>query len=384
MKCRDCHGEIRVLVSEHEGYHGRVFNRAKGDLDCARCHTEHYGENFRIYKWPSSKDDFDHRLTGYPLVGKHAALKCEQCHNPKHISAADRKRIMVHDLGVTFEGLHPACLTCHEDQHAGQLGTDCEKCHDSSRWKPVKTFDHSTTHFPLTGKHQEVECAKCHRPTAADPKVIQYTGLAFGTCTTCHQDPHHGAFAARCETCHNTDSWKRLPAVSGFDHSQTKFPLTGKHEGLACLKCHKDANFKAPVAHAQCMDCHQDQHKGQFAGRADHGECGSCHVDTGWKPATFTNASHRNTRYPLTGKHEALACEKCHAPAGLDTNYHPAFQACLDCHKDLHGGQFAAAPHRNRCEDCHNVNGFQPALFSLSQHQATRFALKDSHAAVVC
>jgi hypothetical protein len=118
LKCLDCHSEIRALVRQHEGYHGRVVDRAKGDMDCVRCHTEHYGEDFRIYKWETSKEEFDHRQAGYPLVGRHAGLHCEQCHNAKHVSQADRRQIKVSDLNKTFEGLHPACQTCHADPHA--------------------------------------------------------------------------------------------------------------------------------------------------------------------------------------------------------------------------------------------------------------------------
>src|ERR1017187_8629704 len=70
LKCLDCHTEIRALVRQHESYHGRVVDRAKGDMDCVRCHTEHYGEDFRIYKWETSKEEFDHRQAGYPLVGR--------------------------------------------------------------------------------------------------------------------------------------------------------------------------------------------------------------------------------------------------------------------------------------------------------------------------
>lgn len=373
------------MVKAHEGMHGRVVNRAKGDVDCARCHTEHYGENFRIFKWDTSEEEFDHRQTGYPLVGRHAGLKCRQCHNPSHVSEADRKRIMVKDLNHSFEGLHTACLTCHDDRHAGQLGTECQTCHDVNGWKPARSFDHSKTHFPLTGKHHNLECAKCHKPSAADAKIIQYKGLGFATCTRCHQDPHHGAFAAQCESCHNTDSWRRVEiSHSTFDHSKTKFPLTGKHDGLACEKCHKDSNFTASVAHDKCMDCHKDPHKGQFVSRADHGECGSCHVETGWNPSTFNETSHQSTKYPLLGKHQGLACAKCHTPAGLDTNYHPSFQACRDCHKDPHAGQFAGAPHANRCEDCHKVEGFHPSTFTLTQHQSTTFALKGAHTAIAC
>jgi predicted CXXCH cytochrome family protein len=385
LKCLNCHREIYELVKNHESMHGRVANRAKGDTDCARCHTEHYGERFRIFKWETSKEEFDHKQTGYPLVGKHAQLKCEECHSPKHISPEDRKHIMVHDLTQTFEGLHPACLTCHEDHHAGQLGAECQNCHDSNNWKAVKKFDHSTTHFPLTGKHEDVECAKCHKPSKADAKVIQYKGVDFASCTSCHQDPHHGSFEARCESCHNTGTWKRVHISSGnFDHSKTKFPLNGKHEGLACDKCHVNSDFKKPIEHEKCMDCHKDQHKGQFVSRADHGECGSCHTDAGWKPTTFTETSHQSTKYPLAGKHQGLDCAKCHTPAGLDTNYHPASQACSDCHKDAHAQQFVSAPHFNRCEDCHKVEGFHPSTFTLKQHQSSSFALKGAHAAVAC
>ena len=384
LKCLGCHTEIRALVRQREGYHGRVVDRAKDDLDCARCHTEHYGEDFRIYKWETSKEEFDHRQTGYPLLGRHSGLHCEQCHNAKHISPADRRQIKVSDLNKTFEGLHPACQTCHADPHGGQLGADCEKCHSVSGWKPLKSFDHSTTHFPLTGKHKDVECAKCHRPSASNAKVIQYTGLSFASCTPCHQDPHRGAFVARCESCHNTDVWKQVRTSNGFDHATTKFPLDGKHGEVACLKCHKDANFKTPIAHQRCLDCHEDKHQSQFLHRTDRGDCGSCHTVTGWRPSTFTEASHKATAYPIAGKHQGLACAKCHTPAGPRTDYRPRFQACLDCHKDPHGAQFATAPRANRCEGCHTVNGFHPSTFSIRDHQTSRFALKGAHAAVAC
>jgi Cytochrome c3 len=91
LRCLTCHSEIRELIARREGFHGRATNTAKGDLDCARCHTEHYGENFKIFQWPTTKTDFDHRTTGYPLLGRHAGLACAQCHNPRHISEGDRK-----------------------------------------------------------------------------------------------------------------------------------------------------------------------------------------------------------------------------------------------------------------------------------------------------
>lgn len=98
LRCLHCHAAIRTLLAEKKGYHGRVVNRAKGDVDCARCHTEHYGAEFNIVPWPKSKEEFDHRQTGYALVGKHATLRCEQCHNSRHISAQERMRLGARDL----------------------------------------------------------------------------------------------------------------------------------------------------------------------------------------------------------------------------------------------------------------------------------------------
>ena len=40
--------------------------------------------------------------------------------------------------------------------------------------------------------------------------------------------------------------------------------------------------------------------------------------------------------------------------------YKVKFAACSDCHKDAHDNQFAAAPYKNRCEDCHTVHGLAP------------------------
>ena len=71
---------------------------------------------------------------------------------------------------------------------------------------------------------------------------------------------------------------RRVTSSRHFDHSKTKFPLLGKHAPLACDKCHKTADFKAPVAHVQCKACHQDIHGGQFAARADGGDCAGCHT----------------------------------------------------------------------------------------------------------
>jgi hypothetical protein len=385
FKCLSCHTEIRRRLAEHRGLHPALVKEAGGDQQCAKCHSEHNGSNFVPIRWDVDLSDFDHLKTGYALEGAHARLKCTRCHKPENIQPAAAKGLLVKNLKRTYLGLALACQSCHQDPHTGQLGADCQRCHNPANWKDVRKFNHALAKFQLTGAHSKVVCQKCH-PRIAEPKPhIKFTGLQFQNCAPCHNDPHRGAFAGACQSCHNDIAWK--PAVrvaSSFDHSRTKFPLDGKHAGVACAKCHRSSNFKEPVAHALCMDCHKDQHNGQFLARADKGECGSCHRAEGWKPSTFDVARHTATKYPLEARHAAVACGKCHLPAALKTVYRIKYDRCLDCHADVHKGQFAGQPYLNRCEECHTVHGFRPARFSLARHERTRFPLRGAHAAIAC
>ena len=186
-------------------------------------------------------------------------------------------------------------MTCHQDQHKGRLGQNCASCHNFVDWKSINMgqFDHSKTHYPLTGLHLQVQCAKCHT-NGADGKP-QYVGIPFSQCSDCHKDPHHGSFPQSCQSCHNTSGWKKISLQTvnqRFDHSKTKFPLEGKHVSVDCAQCHANGDFKKPLVFAKCMDCHKDPHKGQFVKRSDQGECASCHTVQGWKPSTYSVADH--------------------------------------------------------------------------------------------
>jgi hypothetical protein len=170
-----------------------------------------------------------------------------------------------------------------------------------------------------------------------------------------------------------------------FDHSKTKYPLLGMHMKVGCGDCHTGGDFKKPLAFAQCANCHApDPHKGQFQARVSKGECAECHAVDGWKPSLFGVKEHATSHYPLEGKHAAVACDKCHTPAGKDTVYKVKFAACLDCHQDAHDKQFAAAPYQNRCEDCHTVKDFHRSTFTIAKHKNTRFVLTGAHVAVAC
>jgi len=386
LRCFECHQEIERRLAEKRGYHAQVVKPGTGSNDCARCHSEHNGLEHRLTRWPVAKEKFDHAKAGWPLEGKHAQLKCADCHNTKFIDPKDRAVLKRHDIGASFAALSSTCTTCHRDVHAGQLSEQCTSCHSQSTWKNPPNFSHDKTQYPLTGLHAKVECVKCHRPSSADPNSpVQYKGFVlFKYCASCHKDPHGNAFDGDCSRCHVTEGWKQIRSASGFDHSKTDFPLLGKHAAVACKDCHKTENFKVQIAFARCLDCHKDQHGGQFAKRSDGGECKACHTEAAWKPARFSVEEHGKTRYPLVGKHADVACAKCHIPKGKETVYHVPFAACTDCHKDEHKGQFAGQPHQNRCDDCHTPAAWKPSSFTLEAHNRSHFPLKGAHVAIPC
>jgi hypothetical protein len=387
FKCLECHAEIKRRVDAKIGFHGRNYKGTTGETDCHRCHQEHKGLATPLIKL--DRQNFDHQAqTGFALVGKHLQQKCNACHVAAKVPAAARAEIKQKDLNRSFLGLRRECVICHKDEHQGQLGTDCLRCHTMNGFKPASGFNHSTTHFTLTGLHQTTACQKCHGPKPGQDRA-QFKGLSYNGCQSCHTDPHRGAFQdvkfrGSCDTCHNTGGFKTNHPGSDFNHATTKFKLSGKHTELACSKCHKSADFHKPIEHERCKDCHEDPHKGQFAARAAGSDCSACHNDTGFKPTRFDRDMHQKSAFPLEGKHTSLKCAECHQPEGKAAVYISRKLICSACHTDRHGGEFAAAPHSNKCDDCHTPAGYLPTTFSVERHAKTQFALTGKHASVAC
>jgi len=386
LKCLQCHTEIATRLSAHKGLHATYNIPAGSSQECARCHSDHNGEDFPLIKWDTKT--FNHKETGYLLEGKHAGLACNKCHIASHIAPQEKATIKDKDLNRSFLGVSTACVNCHEDFHKGRLGQDCISCHNFEDWKKISIgkFDHSKTRYPLTGLHAQVQCAKCHT-NGSDGKP-QYAGIPFKQCIDCHKDPHHGSFTQPCESCHSTVGWKKI-SLQGvnerFDHSKTKYPLEGKHTTVDCAQCHANGDFKKPLVFGKCSDCHKpDPHNGQFAKRHGGGECFPCHTVQGWKPSTFGVKEHATSAYPLQGGHARVACDKCHIPKGKDTLFKVKFDKCTNCHTDQHAGQFVGAPYFNACDRCHNLEGYKPSTFTLTNHKQTRFVLTGGHVAVPC
>jgi len=311
-------------------------------------------------------------------------------------------------------GVDPAlCLDCHaglaarvaaaKGLHARSEYATCARCHPEHGGEEFElvewpddgraAFDHRLTGWELAGKHARVACDECHRRDRIDPELlgseprapprVTHLGLSTG-CTDCHQDPHRGSLASRsCESCHGQETWKE---PKGFDHAVTRFPLDGPHVRTACAGCHPPAaegepprifdQFRGRATAPACADCHRDPHEGRLGA-----DCARCHAGNTFRAAVTRGFDHDRTRYPLLGRHRAVACERCH-PAGKSLRVD--YERCAVCHADPHLGQLADAAGGAACDACHSIEGFRPARFGLAEHDRSSFPLAGAHRAVPC
>ncbi len=369
-KCLDCHREIKTLISKNKGYHSSQDVKSK---ECWSCHSEHHGRNFRIINF--SKENFNHSKAGFILTGSHQKIKCEDCHQPKFISDSKlRKR------KNTYLGLSTDCLSCHEDYHQGNLGNNCENCHNTEKFSEVSKFDHDKTNFKLTGEHNNVECSKCHPVEVKNGiKQTKFKGLFFSNCSPCHNDVHKGSLGKDCKSCHITKSFK-IMNQSTFDHSKTKFPLIGKHQSVRCNDCHKGSVINKPQFD-RCYNCHQDFHKGEFIKNNTLTDCNSCHDEKGFSPSLFTIERHNQLRFQLDGAHLAIPCIGCHKK-DEELMFRIASFDCQNCHQNVHGNELTEKylP-GNNCQSCHKTSSWRTITFD---HSGTNFDLSGKHKNVDC
>lgn len=395
-KCLECHTAIGARIDQGAGYHASSEVSGK---QCAACHSEHHGRDYDLVYWPEGRDQFDHALTGFELKGKHADQKCDACHKAAFI----RKDRLNGDETVALDhtqlGLSTACTSCHVDEHRDQLTDDCLACHTMEGWTPASGFDHAKARYPLTGKHTDVSCEKCHPWKEAPPpsfegmvqkkervgRYEQFSGVEFASCASCHEDVHKGRFGQDCQRCHTTASFKTVESTA-FNHDNTGFPLRGKHTNVECKQCHTTGVMTDPLKHDRCADCHTDQHRGQFAGREDGGACESCHTVQGWIPATYGLDQHAKSDYPLTGSHLAVPCNLCHVQIeaqGGETYARFTFDStrCQVCHEDPHRGQLNLWIDKGGCEYCHSTDTWHKTSFD---HSLAAFPLEGKHREVLC
>ena len=409
VQCAACHKERSFLTAKTtcSSCHMDIHKGSLGP-NCTSCHSTK-----TTFKDLSGQ--FDHAKTAFQVDGAHRTVACAACH-----------------VNNKFKGLKfAACSDCHRDPHnqsaapvpsvppvtratpvapvaavsARQrqaFGPTCTTCHTTGSWR-TKKLDHNTqTSFPLNGSHAALDCATCHKQPSMRVR------LKSDTCATCHVDPHKGTFQQDCKACHNETNFKQAP----FDHAKTMFALTGKHDGLACGACHRNAvaattvvagrrggapppgpsargvAARAPSAldfrglSTTCVSCHADVHDAELGTT-----CESCHSS-----ATFKLPSFKHQRFAefFGGQHAPVTCEKCHmhqAPTRptrtgvtlLDITFKKATTTCVSCHLDVHLGQESAP-----CESCHTVQVAKFKLPNFAHSTKTTFPLTGRHETTTC
>jgi hypothetical protein len=385
-KCLGCHDhdDLRVRIRAGEGFHSS--SQVKGKK-CESCHLEHKGRNYDLRGWRSvgGERDFDHKLTGWPLQGKHATIDCSRCH----------RRTNRQGLRVYLEEAD-ACGDCHaDDQPHGFVRMDkldCERCHNESVWKPAKRkmdFNHNNpkdADMPLLGSHEEVTCGKCHPGSKFN---LQFKDPA--ACKNCHKSPHDGhLFGTKdCASCHSSQF--RSLKQHQFEHGrETRFALTGAHSKATCYACHSQRQGTRKPQRA-CEGCHADdnKHGSRFNAFGNPPKCDTCHpAAKAWAPEiTFDHNKDQNTRFDLTGKHARVECRACHRGknAADFERFDPKTIGCMGCHqhKTAHNGEFKDS----QCLGCHEMAGVKKITeesVGVYHGPESRFPLVQKHAGVAC
>ncbi|MFA5417329.1 MAG: cytochrome C, partial [Bacteroidales bacterium] len=296
------------------------------------------------------------------------------------------------------------CMECHteikarveqnEGYHASAdvVGTSCVKCHNDHhgvKFEIVRfdtfTFNHDLTGYKLLGKHKTQNCSGCHKKEFISDKKIKdksYSYLGLNTaCLTCHDDFHQKTLSDKCSNCHDFEKFRPAPK---FDHNKARFVLKGKHQDVACVKCHKLDTVNGVkrqqftgMKFDNCTSCHVDVHKNKFGQ-----QCIKCHTETSFTVVVgMDKFNHDKTRFPLKGKHKIVQCNECHKTKITDPIKH---DRCLDCHKDYHDKQFVKNKVSPDCKECHTVDSFKDAVFTIEQHNKSEFQLQGAHMATPC
>ena len=409
--CLACHEDIGAQVKDGGGLHGRLGAEVAGN--CASCHGEHHGAEFRLVNrlafaqaGVADVKAFDHAMVGFAMGGRHLELDCAACH--EHADAA-----VLEEGQKRFLGRSQDCATCHADPHGGRMQLGCATCHGQDSFRQRFVPGHERV-LSLSGGHAQVDCRQCH--AAGDAHALERLRPdrqdARG-CADCHESQHTPAFlngnareagvtvAESCGVCHTFDRDTFAGAQDTLTpqrHAHSGFALALPHEDVTCEKCHAPSEAWAerhPGRKAnECRSCHADPHGGQF----DRGPyaaqgCVSCHATTRFAPHEFDQKRHAATSFPLDGGHAEAACEQCHLQLEADAprRFRGTSVRCEQCHADAHEEAFAehapvlAANPRGTCAECHGTGSFAKVDHAAFDHgRWAGFVVFGAHEQVDC
>ena len=398
----------RASLKAGTGFHGRLPS-AKRDA-CQDCHPDHRGRDFPLSTGPA---DARRSTTREPGGGYKARTRAwPECESPPQALIAVPAVLDLFRRGdratTTYLGLTTRCSSCHFDEHRGQLGADCQRCHNETKWTPAPGFDHGRVGFALRGKHTAVACAKCHpsMPTTRAAKrprrprcssrsaatFMQMKPIEHRTCESCHRDPHQGKLGPACSNCHTETGWRVLaikraggfvvsrpdpvpaarrphrrplpelprpvPRPAGALQGAGLFPLRRLSPGRPRRPARRRSKSRRPIA---ALPHRRRLLAAALRGRAARrdpipaGRRARCH-----RLPRLSSARRRAwpARVPA-GVRRLLRVEKRPLEVSLAVLRPPERpDACADCHADPHAGQFAAQMRADDCGSCHVTDSF--------------------------
>ncbi|MEW6599590.1 MAG: hypothetical protein AB1499_01330 [Nitrospirota bacterium] len=373
--CNDCHFDV------HKGQ----FK----DRKCDSCHTAR--EKWKDITFKHDAPEYK----GFSLDGRHKEIKCDKCHQKNETKFKEFNKKKKLSMGKFKPLKSDKCNDCHKDFHKDVNSKQCESCHSTKGWKET-IFDHGDpklSDFQLVGSHAKASCELCHpeektivrtNGKEVEKSVKKLKPIKHALCNDCHFDVHKGQFKDRkCDSCHTArEKWKDVT----FKHDAPEykgFSLDGNHKEVKCEKCHQRSEVSfdefnihktvtigklKAIKHENCNDCHYDVHQGHFKDR----KCESCHtVLEKWENVTFKHNEKQYKGFKLEGKHQNVACEKCHSKKEIQfTEFGTLkqvsvgefrsveYKSCVSCHEDKHNGKYEKA-----CEKCHVPDGWEPKMF---------------------
>ncbi len=377
--CKNCHKPAfitdKTVLEKKYTYLGL-------DIACLNCHTDYHQNtlpsncaschDFEAFR-PASY--FNHDKTDYKLLGRHKEIECLDCHKKEIVNGQEIQKFS----GIQFNN----CTSCHKDIHNNKFGQNCKKCHSETSFHQIiglGNFNHNLTNYKLEGKHQNVDCRKCHKSKYTDP-------IRYKKCTDCHYDYHKKQFVSQgrvtdCSTCHTTKGFSGS-LYTLEQHNNSNFKLEGAHLATPCFECHKKENkWSFREIGIECVDCHTNIHESYLNSKYyPEANCKTCHTNTRWNEIKF---DHSITRFKLEGAHERQLCSSCHSIKDQNDHVYQKFTGlssrCSDCHNDVHYSQFSKSGD-TKCQKCHDSHNWRANKFD---HDNTRFKLDGKHKEVAC
>ncbi|MFV2058217.1 MAG: hypothetical protein ACC707_17255, partial [Thiohalomonadales bacterium] len=280
-------------------------------------------------------EQFDHIHTGFPLVGNHANLPCEQCHQNgiyerlSHLCAYCHNNIIAVGKPQDHIASKAPCDTCHTTEVFGQnaglrqhinLDGQCYDCHNNEleMGKPPAHIESSN------------ECDACHNKNGWIPVTrVDHTQLFMGSCLFCHNNTYargkdtasHLITSDACEACHSATigSW----ILNYMDHTQVQ---------SRCESCHNRILATGP----------EDRHLGIPV------SCEACHNVVDWSSVIYDHSVLPNMR--------CAGCHNGNNTNGKSADHIATSDQCMLCHLTFVNWQTNTIDHaevRGFCRDCH-------------------------------